>query len=154
MGAQNRDTKKLTAALRTDRRQGRGRRWGGGGPGAGEAGGPVGAHLAVEQRGRPGRAQQQRQPRHALHLPHTHTHSLRRCGWLAGRTARGGGGGRRDLPTKPPVRSVRSGSTRTRARVSGLGRVRVRRVDSTQSHRSHVGCEKMDISHVQNTVSL
>lgn len=48
------------------------RRWGGRGcgwPGAGVVGGPVGAHLAVEQRGHPRRAQQQSQPRRALHRP-------------------------------------------------------------------------------------
>uniref|UniRef100_A0A0A9ERV6 Uncharacterized protein n=1 Tax=Arundo donax TaxID=35708 RepID=A0A0A9ERV6_ARUDO len=46
----------------------RGGRWRGRGPRAGEVGGPVGARLAVEQRGRPRRAQHQRQPRRALHL--------------------------------------------------------------------------------------
>lgn len=66
------------AASRTHRRRG-GRRQRG--PGAREVGGPVGAHLAVEHRGRPRRAQQQRKARGALHLR------------LSPRRWRGGAGG-------------------------------------------------------------
>ena len=74
-----------SAELRTHRRRGGGRRRG---PRACEVGGPVGAHLAVQQRGRPRRAQQQRQPRGALHLRLARTQPLRPAGTAGGRVQR------------------------------------------------------------------